>query len=309
MGEFINDGEPFTTAIARDLGWRRKAIDAALTDGRLRRTVRGVYVDGHVPDSRRLRLRSVELVAPEQAIACNETASWMFGVDTFKPSERFVLEPSFVVPHGSSRIRTAGVRCRQAHIDAEDVMFTDGVHHTTPLRTASDLLRRLYRPYALAAADGLARAGLVEVDELCDFVARLKGYPGIIQARSLSHLVEPLAQSAGESWQRLRMLDAGFPPPVAQFEVVDHLGNTFFLDHAYPEILVGVEFDGRTFHTDEDDVLHDSSRRGRLTDLFGWRWAVARRESIFGADTTFEEKLGALLGIPPLLPRRWGYGA
>lgn len=308
MSEFINDGQPFTAAMARDTGWRRRDIDAAIAEGRLRRTVRGVYVDAHVPDSRRLRLQSVELVIPDQAVACNETASWILGVDAFKPSERFLLEPSFLVPHAASRIRRDGIRCRQAHIESSDVTFTDGVHHTTPLRTASDLLRRLYRPYALAAADGLAHAGLVAVDELQDFVARLKGYPGIVQARSLSHFIEPLAQSAGESWQRLRILDAGFPRPVAQLEVTDGAGGTYFLDHGYPEILVGAEFDGRQFHTLEGDREHDSQRRDLLSDVFGWRWAVARREDLFGTSTAFEERLGEYLGMRPLLPRRWGYG-
>lgn len=308
MGEFINDGEPFTVAMARDLGWRRREIDAAVAEGRIRRTVRGVYVDGHIPDSRRLRLQTVKLVIPDQAVACNETASWLLGVDTFKPSQRFLLEPTFLVPHGSSRIRAAGIRCRQANIESEDVTFTDGVHHTTALRTTSDLLRRLYRPYALAAADGMARAGLVGTEEVQDFVARLKGYPGIVQARSLSHLVEPFAQSPGESWQRLRILDAGFPRPVAQLEVFGRDGERYILDHAYPEVLIGAEFDGREFHTSPLDVDHDQERRNELSAAYGWRWSVARREDIFGVSTVFEEQLGAHLGMRPLLPRRWGYG-
>lgn len=306
MNEFINNAEPFTTSMARDLGWQRRDIDLAVSERRLRRIVRGVYVDAHVPDSRRLRLQSVKLVIPDQAVACNETASWLLGVDTFKPSDRFLLEPSFLVPHATSRVRVPGIRCRQANVDMSDVTFTDGVHHTTPLRTASDLLRRLYRPYAIAAADGLAHVGLIDVDELHDFVARLKGYPGIVQARSLSYLVEPLAQSAGESWQRLRMIDAGFPRPVAQHEVVDHAGRSYFLDHAYPEVRVAVEFDGREFHTDEVHTEHDQDRRAHLTHSFGWRWVVSQREDIFGSSTTFEEELGNYLGIPPELPRIWG---
>lgn len=307
MGEFINDAQPFTTAMARDIGLRRRDIDLAIQEGRLRRTVRGVYVDSHVPDSRALRIATVKLVAPDQAVACNETASWLLGVDTYKPSERFLLEPSFLVPHGTSRVRLPGVRCRQAYIDAADVTFTAGIHHTTPLRTASDLLRRLYRPYALAAADGLAHAGLIDPEDTRDYVARLKGYPGIIQARSLSHFIEPLAQSAGESWQRLRILDAGFPHPIAQFEVQDHAGNIYFLDHAYPEILIGVEFDGREFHTEDFQLEHDVERRSHLSEVFGWRWSVARRSDIFGSETTFEDRLGIQLGMKPL-PRRWGHG-
>jgi hypothetical protein len=205
-------------------------------------------------------------------------------------------------------MRSRGVRCRQANLDAADITYVDGVHLTTPLRTASDLLRRLYRPYALAAADGFARAGLIDVHALEDFVARLKGYPGIIQARSLVHMIEPKAQTPGESWQRLRILDAGFPRPTAQLEVVDDFGGTYFLDHAYPEQLIGSEFDGREFHTDDRHRQHDRDRRDYLSTTQGWRWVNADRSRIFGNDASFEVELGELLGIPPLLPRRWGFG-
>jgi hypothetical protein len=211
MGEFINDARPFTPAMGRDIGLTRRDIDRAVCEGTLRRAARGVYIDSHVPDSRRLRVQTIRLVVPDQAVACGETAAWLHEVDAFKPSERFLLEPSFLVPHGSSRVRAPHIRCRQAHIDSEDVTFVGGVHVTTPLRTASDLLRRLYRPYAMAAADGFAHAGLVDVEELQDFVARLKGYPGIVQARSLGHLVEPMAASAGESWQRSGSSTRGCP--------------------------------------------------------------------------------------------------
>ncbi|MET1037786.1 MAG: hypothetical protein ABW075_05900, partial [Aeromicrobium sp.] len=147
--------------------------------------------------------------------------------------------------------------------------------------------------------------GLVDVEQLKDYVARRKGYPGIVQARALAALVDPRAQSPGESWQRLRIHDAGFPPPEPQFEVIDPLGRSYFIDLPYPELLIGSEYDGRTFHTDAEHVLHDVERRQYLTDLFGWRWVLGTRERLFGVDTSFEDELGALLGIRPLA-RRWG---
>jgi len=298
--------QPFTVSQARSLGLRRQDLFEAVEAGTLRRVFRGVYVDSRARDSRALRLQSISLVKPDNAVASTETAAWLLGIEAFKPSEQYVLEPSFVVPHSTSRIGRHGVRCRQAYIRSDDITFIGGVHTTTPLRTASDLLRRLYRPYALAAADAFVRAGLVNDLELLEYVHRLKGYPGIVQARSLSVVVDPLAQYPGESWHRLRILDAGFPPPELQFEVVDSLGRRRFLDHAYPEVKVGSEYDGREFHTADEHVLHDMARREFLTQAHGWRWVNADRSRIFGTDTSFEEELGALLGIRPLLPRRWG---
>jgi len=308
MGEFINDAMPFTVAQARSLGLDRSSLRTALETHRVRRVLHGVYIDAMVPDSRRARLESVRRVMPVRAVACNETAAWLFGVDTFKPSEQFTLIPSFLVPHGTSRIRSRGVRCRQAIVDAADVTVIDDVSLTNPLRTSSDLLRRLYRPYALAAADGFARAGLVHPGEVQDYVARLKGYPGIVQARSLAGMIEPRAQSPGESWQRLRILDAGFPRPEAQFEVIDEFGNRYILDHAYPDLRIASEYDGREFHTDERHRAHDQGRREYLSATQGWRWVNADRSRIFGPDASYEIELGAVLYQPPLLPRRWGYG-
>lgn len=307
MAELINDGYPFTSAQAPSLGLTTVRLRDALAARHVRREFRNVYVDSRVPDSRRGRLRAVALVKPDGAIACNETAAWLHGQNVFSPGKRHSFVPSFVVPHGSTRIERPGVDCRQAIISTEDLDFIDGVHVTTALRTASDLLRRMYRPYALAAADAFVRASLVSADELQDYVARLKGYRGIVQARSLASIVDTRAESPGESWQRLRIWDAGFPLPDLQHEVVDDLGRIRRLDLAYPEILVGSEFDGREFHTDPVHRFNDVDRRAYLSDVFGWRWCIGTRERLFGADDSFEHELGRLLGMEPL-PRRWGSG-
>lgn len=305
MGTLFNNGEPFDISMALDLGLTRKDLAALSIEGHIRRLFRGVYADARTPDTREQRLAGIKLIAPAEAIVCNESASWVMGVDAFKPSEQYLLKPSLVVPHGSTRVTKPGVRCRQAIIASSDITEIEGVLVTTPLRAASDLLRRLYRPYALAAADGLAHTGLIEPEPLWDFVATLKGYPGIVQARSLALLIEPLAESPGESWQRLRIIDAGFPIPTAQVLVVDNFGRERWLDLAYPHLKIAAEYDGREFHTAKSDVEYDDSRRGHLSAVMRWRFVVARKEDIFGEDIGFEVELGQLIGIPPR-PRFWG---
>lgn len=305
MESSLNNGMPFDVTMAQSLGYTAKDLRALSIEGSIRRQFRGVYVDAKVPDSRELRLAGIRLVAPPEAIVCNESASWLFGVDTHKPSEQYVFEPSLVVPHGSTRVTKSGVRCRQAHIDQEDVTQIDDVLVTTPVRTTSDLLRRLYRPYALAAADGMAHSGLIDVQDTHDFIGKLKGYPGIVQARSLATMIDPLAASPGESWQRLRIIDAGFPIPQSQVLICDADGRERWVDHAYEEFKIAMEYDGREFHTSLADVQHDDERRSYLKTVLGWRFVIARREDIFGESTTFEEEIGRMLGIAPM-PRSWG---
>jgi len=305
MSTLLHDGFPFTTETARNLGLSRKTLRNLLEQGLVRREFRNLYVDARTPDSRSGRLRSIKLVAPETAIVCDETAAWVRGLDVFAPGHRHNFEPAMVIRHGVGRVRHTGSCGRQAIIGSQDIDYADGVHLTTAVRTVSDLLRKMYRPYALAAADAFAHAGLIEVDQVIDHVARLKGYRGIVQARSLASLIEPKTQSPGESWQRLRMLDAGFPPPDPQFEVIDDFGHSFFIDLPYPELLIGTEFDGLEFHTAEFHRAHDKERREYLSDVYGWRWIIGNRTRIFGPDSSFEAELGRLLGIEPMT-RRWG---
>lgn len=274
-------------------------------DGVLRRVLRGVFVDARVPDSRELRVAAVDKVRPAAGVACGETAAWAMGVDVFPPGRRHDFTPTFLVPHGTTRITVPGVQCRQAKLSGRDVTDVHGTPTTTAVRTASDLLRRQYRPHALASADQMVRAGLVDLADLSDHVHRLTGYPGIRQARSLVVLVDGRAESPGESWTRLRMYDAGFPMPELQVVVIDRDGVAWRLDHGYVEKLVAVEFDGRQHHTGSLDTAHDLTRRNPLSDQLGWRFVVARYETLFGPTNTFERQVGELIGFTPI-PRWWG---
>lgn len=302
----INDGRPFLRSEAADVGLSISRLDGTVRAGLLRAVVRGCYVDARVPDSIEMRIACVERCRPPEAVAADITASFLRGLDVRPPGQRFDLTPHFVVPHATTRLEYPGVHCRQALIDPEDIdVLPGGLPVTTPIRTTSDLLRGLHRPYALAAADAFARAGLIDVDELIDYVHRLKGYRWIVQARGLSVLVDSRAMSPGESWTRLRIHDAGFPPPELQHLVEDHLGRRRFLDLAYPRLRIACEYDGREFHSLDADRIHDALRREDLTDVLDWRWIVATRSSIFGTDTAFEDELGHLLGMTPR-PRTWG---
>ena len=302
MSTLLTDGEPFTAS--PDLP--RHRIRTLLDEGLIRPLLRGVFVDASVADSRELRVQAVELVRPIDGVACSETAAWLMGLDVFPPGRRHDSTPTFLVPHGTSRITRAGVDCRQANVRAADTMLLHGIPCTRPIRTASDLLRRQYRPYALASADAMVRAGVVDLAELDDYVHSLKGYPGIRQARGLVSIVDGRSESPGESWSRLRLHDAGLPPPDLQIEVIDCDGNDRRIDLGYLEKRVGVEYDGREHHTDPVDTAFDTYRRDALSQRDGWQWVVTDRAGVFGPDQAFELEVARLLGITQVRSRRWG---
>lgn len=298
MAELLNDGAPFLSAFHANLGMTRTQLYYAVSHRRVRRMFRNVFVDARATDSRLLRAAAIALVAPPYAVVCGEWAAWLWGVDVFPPGRRHNLVPSVLVPHHYGRVRFPGVECREAHIRRSDRTMLGGITVTTPLRTTTDLMRHQRRPHAMASTDAMARCGLVTVDELWDVLPWLKGYPGVRQARSMAMLADPAAASAGESWTRLRVVDAGFAIPTSQLEVVDTDGVLRYLDLAYPELQIAVEYDGRGFHTGVSDQIHDDFRRDQLRAL-GFKFVIATYERIVGDDMTFENDLGALLGQSP----------
>ncbi len=302
----VNAGVPFTRQEAADIGLPRRQLFDAVRSGSVRRVLHSVYVDASVPDSRDLRCACLHRVMPAHAVLYGTSAAWPFGIDAFQPEERFVLTPQCVVPHGTTRCTTAGVRTVEGYIPAADVTELDGLRMTVPERTTVDMLRRLRRPFALSAADAMAHAGLVAREDVQLRVDRLKGYPGVIQARQLVRLIEPLTESGGESWLRLRLGDAGFPRPTPQFWVCDRRGRRLFrLDLAYGHLLIACEYDGAEDHTADEDTDADDQRREAMRQRWGWRFVVGRKGDVMGSDPWIELEVGKLLGKEPLLPRQW----
>jgi hypothetical protein len=300
--QMLNDGRPFLYRDHTALGLSRTEFRHAVADGDVVRTIDRVYVDARADDTRELRIASARLAVPAHAVVCDETAAWVWGVDAHRPGDRHRFDPRWVVPHGQSRSRLTGVDCRQALMDDSDVDEVGQLRVTTPIRTTSDLLRKQWRPYALASADAMAHAGLIRPMDVREYLTALKGYRGIRQARVLARYIEPKAASPGESWTRLRLIDAGFPTPKAQLEVTDAEGLTRYLDLAYRRRKIGVEYDGREFHTGDPDLEHDEERR-RLIGAVGYRIIVVRYEGVFGTDDALEREVGALLGATPI--SRW----
>jgi hypothetical protein len=212
--------------------------------------------------------------------------------------------PSSLYPHHAARQRRRGVKTIECYLPEDDIAEIHGVLVTVPGRSAIDLLRTQFRPYALASTDALHRAGLIDINDVDQRVNRLKGFPGIVQARALARMIDGRRESRGESWTFLRMVDAGFPWPEPQIPLLDKYGNELYrVDLGYRELKIGGEFNGREFHS-EDDRDHDEARLADMQKRFGWRVATATFESIMGTAADFEWQLGTWLGLNPL-PRSW----
>ena len=302
----INDGCPFRRDQAAALGINRKQLTAAAQGGRLRRPFLGVYVDAAMPDSRKQRLDCLRLVLPSHGVVCLRSAAWVWKVNAFGPDEQDLLVPEYVVEHHRGRMRQSAVRVREATFGPEDVIEIDGIRVTTERRPAMDLARRLRRPMALAALDAFTHRGLVTVEQLRADLDGVYRFPGVKQARELIALTEPLTESPGESWLRLRVIDAGFPRPEPQISICDRGGREVSrIDLGYRERRLGLEYDGLVYHDDPEARRHDEMRRARLRSRFGWEVHGFDRGHVLGRKPTLELVVGDLLGVAPRLPRRW----
>lgn len=300
----LNDGHPFLTSASSDVGLTARQLRDAVQGGAVRRVFRGVAVDVRAVDSRSLRLQAAALVLPRDAVVADHSAAWIREADTLPPGAMRDLRLMCLVPHGTHRPASSRMRVRQTCIPDGDVEVLRGVPVTSAQRTAADLLRLTWRPHALAAGDALVRAGVVDVLTLGDYLAPFTRLPGIKQAKELAPLLDGRANRHGESWMRMRIIDAGLPIPDLDHAIRESDGQVWYLDGYYEAARVATEYDGRTHHSTSADRAHDVERRTHIAVTQSIRFVVARREDILGEDPAYELELGEALGCAVRL-RSW----
>jgi hypothetical protein len=190
------------------------------------------------------------------------TAAAAYGFDTERRPDLHVLNP-----RGRRLRSTDGLVVYRR--EGAPLTVVAGRPATTPAWTAIEVARGLRRPRALATLDAALRTRTCTRDDLQRATRRQSGRRGIVAARELLSLANPLAESPMESEARLVMIDGGLPPPVLQYEVVDLSGRTWRLDFAWPELRVAAEYDGVDWHSGPEAFFRDRQRGAALQDL-GW---------------------------------------
>lgn len=261
---------------------------------------RSVLVRRAELDDPEVRARAIGTVLPPGAAVCRETAAWLHGVDARAPSLH-LQPPSLqcVVPSGVARVRRPGQRCWISLLPPDDVTIVRGIPVTTPERTALDLARYAPRFVALATVDAYAHQGYVDLRALQARARRLSGARNIARARFVIEQGEPATESAGESWLRLRLVEADLPRPEAQIRVRDASGREVYrIDLGYREARVGVEYDGEAFHhMTGTQVSTDERRRRDLEHRFGWTVVGVHRGDVLGHRNDLERSVAALIGF------------
>lgn len=233
-----------------------------------RRLVRGVYADARVPVDHALRIAAARLVIPPDAAVAGRSAAWLWGAtDLAGPAD-----PVEILVPGTSRFGpVTGLRIRTTQqLSAQDIDDSGGVLLTTPGRSAVDIAR--WAPdlvEAVVALDVMLSSGAVRPGQLTRAAGGLPGCRGHRRAQRAVALADGRSESPQESRLRIRLVLAGLPPPVPQYEV-RHQGRFIArVDLAYPEHKLAIEYDG-LWHGAPGQLGRDRRRLNALVAA-GWR--------------------------------------
>ncbi|WP_144713856.1 hypothetical protein [Curtobacterium pusillum] len=259
-------------ATARSLQRRHAA-------GALVRVTDGVYVEAETwrdlqPGARHLLVaRALAPRIRETAAFSHQTAALVKGwpmVGSHPEMVHVTDGATARTEHRAHLVRHAGV----PETSGSEATFA-GVRVTSTLRTAIDLATSLEPAVAAVAIDHAVRTGALTVEA---FSAALPVGPrrGSVRSRKVADALDPLHESAGESYTAVRMVELGLPIPVAQHQFRHANGNVDRVDFWFEELGVIVEFDGRQKYADRDmldgrsagdAVWHEKVREDRLRSL------------------------------------------
>jgi hypothetical protein len=271
---------PFTRGQAAEAGIDADDLKRLIASREIRRVLRGVYASADTPDSLTTRCAAARLVTSAHVVICDRTAAWIWGVDVFDYRELEILPPLETwALRGHPRVTREGCAGGTRDLASHDVVEVQGLRVTTPLRTALDLACRLPARSALAALDAFMREHNLTRADYRRGLVRYYRRRGVVQARMLVGLADGRSESAGESWVRLAMLEAGLPEPELQCWVDVDGVPTYRLDIAYPKHKVAVEYDGAAFHDHPADRDRDERRRTWLRE-HGWTVIVVTRHKL-----------------------------
>jgi very-short-patch-repair endonuclease len=251
---------------------------------RYRRLFPDVYVPAELEVDLALRSRAAYLLVEPDGVLSGYSAAELLGASCGPQDAPVELT------YPRSRRRLPGLTMHRELLAADEIVVRGDLRLTTPLRTAFDLARRPSRVEAVAAVDALAHRFDFELDQLRTLRSRHLGLRGSCGLERVLELVDRRAQSPMESRIRVALVRGGLPPAVQHPVPVEH--GCCYLDLAYPELRLGVEFDGR-HHRTAEQARSDLHREALLTAA-GWKiirfdaWTVFNRPQRIVTDTRAE---------------------
>jgi very-short-patch-repair endonuclease len=246
---------PFRGSVAVASGVLTPSV---LAGPRFRRLFPDVYVCAEVEPDLAVRSFAAAVLVGDRGVVGGYSAAELLGASCAP-----LAAPAEVVVPGRRRA-PPGLVVRVEKVPSAERWRVRAAAVTSPVRTALDLACRVPLVEAVVGVDALAhRFGFPPHDVIrCAY-----DHPGRRGAARLPRVVKlarPAAESPMETRIRLAIVLAGLPEPQLQVPV-----GPYRLDMAYPELRLGIEYDGRE-HLDQARALRDLDRQAYFTAR-AWR--------------------------------------
>lgn len=273
-----------TTAQALALGMTTRQIAGRVHAGIFLRVHRGVYRVAATPPTSEQCLLAACLAAGPAAAASHRSAAVLWALRGVTGSI-----PELTVP-GDSKPVLRGVVVHRSPLVGGDVRRRGPIPVTCLPRTLLDLAG-VAPELAEGALDDAVVRGLTTLGSVERLLDRTGG-----NGRAGTTLLRALvaARSSGQAPTESPLEDRlvgllrrrGLPEPMRQHEVALPDGGVVRLDLAYPDVKLGIEADGRVWHSGRADFARDRRRANRLARM-GWTllrygWADLDRTGAVG---------------------------
>lgn len=251
---------------------------AALTPGQLnhrRRTGRlavvrtGVMRVAGAPETWEQRLLAAVLAGGRGSVASFRAAAALWGLEGLERRSK----PEITVP-SERRARLPGVVVHDSMMmPARHRARRDGIPVTNAARTVCDLTAVFKSSVVERALDDALRRDLTHVAQLERVFLDL-AHRGRRKSTVMRAIVEARLPGfdPGDSPMELKLIrwivEAGLPRPVQQHPVVAS-GRKYRLDLAYPDLRIGIEYDGWDSHRIRRAFDGDRARQNPL-EILGW---------------------------------------
>jgi hypothetical protein len=243
-------------------------IDSCCANAVLARPYPGVYVDRAVLRTDHQDLAIAVAAGGPFAAAWGRWAAWLWDLlDDHPPT------PEIVIPW-QQRKKIHGVTVHRSRgLTAGMLMYRDNIRVTKPLVTTLDLGVVLG---PVEVGDVIIRARQRKLFEPAAFestIAKLAkpGRTGVVTAREALKLImigDRPAESVLEFRFHIGPRTYGLPPYSYQHKVEVN-NRKFFIDFAYPEVMLAIEVDGYEKRASRESLDNDA-QRGVMLTLAGW---------------------------------------
>lgn len=222
------------------------------------------------PPDRELLLQTLRPIVPvlsPDAVVCDLTAAYLWGVDLTDPDERITRRPPRVALPPGTALRGLPVAVRREVVPPADRVVLAGIPVTSAARTAAEMTARAPSvPMATARIDAFLARGLVDRGRVLRY-RHLFTEAHAKRLRTAVDYASPLSQSPAESWLRAVIRQTGLPPPQVQCPVPVSVPvsasvrqRTFHADLGWPRYRLAVEYDSLLHHSGQRPEHRDRSR-------------------------------------------------